>query len=73
MDNEPRNEQVVRTMEKLVQQHKRVCVWPEEIKHKDINDMIMDGMDANEILNIINKNAVSGLEAQMRINKWKKI
>lgn len=73
VDNEPRNPQVVQTMEKLVEQHKRVCVWPEHIKHKDINDMIMDGMDASEILNIINSNSVSGLEAKIRINKWKKI
>ena len=73
MDNEPRNAEVVRTMEKLVEQHKRVCVWPDHIKYKDINDMIMDGMDASEILNIINENAVSGLQAQIRINQWKKI
>ena len=73
MDNEPRNPQVVQTMEKLIDQHKRVCVWPDHIKHKDVNDMIMDGMDATKILNTINENAVSGLEAQIRIKKWKKI
>lgn len=72
MDNEPRNVQVVHTMEKLVDQHKRVCVWPDHIKHKDVNDMIMDGMEASQILNIINENAVSGLQAQIRINQWKK-
>lgn len=73
MDNEPRNPQVIQTMEKLVEQGKKVCVWPPEIKCKDVNDMIMGGLDTKEIINIINKNAVSGLEAQMRINKWKKI
>jgi hypothetical protein len=73
MDNEPRNVQVVQTMEKLVQQHKKVCVWPEHIKYKDINDMIMGGLDSTEIINIINENSTSGLEAQIRINKWKKI
>jgi hypothetical protein len=73
MDNEPRNVQVVQTMEKLVQQHKRVCVWPEHIKCKDINDMIMGGLDAQEIINIVNDNSASGLEAQIRINKWKKM
>ena len=73
MDNEPRNAEVISTMQRLVDQHKRICVWPEHIKHKDINDMVMDGIDSSEILNIINENAVSGLEAQIRINKWKKI
>jgi len=73
MDNEPRNTQVVQTMEKLVQQHKKVCVWPEHIKCKDINDMIMGGLDSDEIINIINESSASGLEAQIRINKWKKI
>jgi len=33
----------------------------------------MGGMDAKEILNIINSNSASGLEAQIRINKWKKM
>jgi len=73
MDNEPRNLQVIQTMEKLVDQYKRVCIWPDHIKHKDVNDMIMDGMNSSEILNIINSNSASGLEAQIRINKWKKI
>jgi len=72
MDNEPRNLQVIQTMEKLVEQGKTVCVWPDEIKCKDVNDMIMGGLDSAKILNIINRNAVSGLEAQIRINKWKK-
>jgi hypothetical protein len=73
MDNEPRNVQVIHTMERLVKENKKVCVWPESMKYKDINDMIMGGMDAKEILNIINSNSASGLEAQIRINKWKKM
>ena len=73
MDNEPRNPQVVETMEKLVAQHKRVCIWPDNIKCKDINDMIMGGLDSDQIINIINENSASGLEATIRINKWKKI
>jgi len=73
LDNEPRNVEVVNTMERLVKERKKICVWPDHIKCKDVNDMIMGGLDSKEILNIINKNSVSGLEAQMRINKWKKI
>lgn len=73
LDNEPRNSQVIYTMEKLVKDNKKICVWPDSIKVKDINDMIMAGYSSKEIINTINENAVSGLEAQIRINKWKKI
>ena len=47
-------------------------VWPDHIKCKDINDMVMGGLDSDEIINIINESSASGLEAQIRINKWKK-
>jgi hypothetical protein len=73
MDNEPRNQQVIETMQKLVAKHKKICIWPEHIKCKDINDMIMGGLDPQQIINIINENSASGLEATIRINKWKKI
>jgi hypothetical protein len=40
---------------------------------KDINDMILDGMNISEILYIIDHNTFSGLEAKFRLQSWKKI
>lgn len=73
IDNEPRNSHVITLMEKLIKQNKTICVWPDHILYKDINDMVMGGLNRKEIINIINTNSASGLEAQTRINRWKKI
>jgi len=50
-----------------------VVIWPDSVKKKDINDMILDGMDIDEILNILNNNTFQKMEAKIRFIKWKKI
>jgi len=73
IDNEPRNEAVVLTIGKLLDQDKKVCVWPDHIKHKDLNDMIMAGISEKELIKIIKENTVSGLSGKIKFNNWKKI
>ena len=73
IDNEPRNEAVVLTIGKLLDQDKKVCIWPDHIKHKDLNDMIMGGMSEKELLKTIKENTVSGLSGKIKFNNWKKI
>ena len=73
IDNEPRNEAVVLTIGKLLDQDKKVCIWPDHIKHKDLNDMIMAGMTEKELLQTIKENTVSGLSGKIKFNNWKKI
>lgn len=73
IDNEPRNEAVVTTIGKLLDQDKKVCIWPDHIKHKDLNDMIMAGMSEKELLKTIKENTVSGLSGKIKFNNWKKI
>jgi len=73
IDNEPRNEAVVITIGKLLDQDKKVCIWPDHIKHKDLNDMIMAGMSEKELLQTIKENTVSGLLGKIKFNNWKKI
>jgi len=72
LDNEPRNEQIVKYNEKLIEDGRKVCIWPDHITHKDINDMIYT-MSVDEIQEIIDKNTFSGLEAKLRIRKWSKV
>lgn len=69
-DNEPRNEQIVKRMEKAIDKGYNVVIWPDNLKQKDINDMVIEGIDP---LNIINQNIFSGLQAKMRLSQWKKI
>ena len=47
--------------------------WPENIKEKDINDMILAGSPASKIEEMINKNTYSGLQAMTAFNAWKKV
>ena len=72
LDNEPRNPQIVKFNENLIKQGKTVCIWPNGIKDKDINDMVYR-MTPKEIKKIMDDNAVSGLEATMRLNRWRKV
>ena len=73
LDNEPRNREVVKQYEKLINNKKTVCIWPETIKQKDINDMVLSGIKPSVLRGIIMKNSFSGPEALMRMVIWKKI
>ena len=72
LDNEPRNPQIVSYVSKLIDMNRQVCIWPDELKEKDINDMI-HRISSAEVKKIMDKNTFSGLEAKLRFNNWKKI
>ena len=72
-DNEPRNKEIVKKYEKAIHQDYNVCIWPEDIEHKDINDMILAGVSQQKIVDIINENTYTGLEAKLKFQQWKKI
>lgn len=72
-DNENRNKEIVRNMLKTVDLGKKICVWPKNIKPKDINDMILSGYSASEIQAIIDANTFEGVRARLEIETWKKI
>jgi len=69
-DNEPRNLHTVERMHKSVDKGYNVVVWPSDLYHKDINDMVLAGYD--DIGGFINSRTYSGLQAYLEINKWKK-
>lgn len=71
-DNEPRNKEIVALMQKSVSNGFRVCVWPENVKGKDINEMVIRGVSRPEIHEIIKTSAVSGLQAEFKLKFWKK-
>lgn len=69
MDNEPRNKQIVERIDKYIDEGYNVCIWPESVVEKDINDMVLAGKDPESI---IQQNTFSGLIAKARITQWKK-
>ena len=71
-DNEPRNVQVCKQIERCIEEGYSVVIWPQGIKEKDINDMVLSGMTAGEIQNIIHTNTHKGLQAKTVFNSWKR-
>ena len=72
-DNEPRNEHIVNRMKTAVDKKFNLVVWPESLKYKDINDMIIAGMSSTKIASLIHSSTYCGLEAHQHINNWKKV
>lgn len=70
MDNEPRNKQIVDRIDKYIDEGYNVCIWPSSIEYKDINDMVLAGLDPEAI---ILSNIKHGLLAKAALTQWKKI
>jgi hypothetical protein len=58
---------------KYVEKGYAVCLWPDTVKEKDINEMILAGRSEDQILDTINTNTFQGMEAKLRFSTWKKI
>lgn len=72
-DNEPRNKDIIRQMDKAIDEHYQVVIWPEYIEEKDVNEMIQNGFSPEEIQDIISKNTFVNLRAKMEFINWKKV
>lgn len=69
-DNQPRNKEVMKIMRKAIDRGWRCVVWPDNILEKDINDMVIDGID---VLEVINRSTCVGLKLKARFNSWSKV
>jgi exopolyphosphatase/pppGpp-phosphohydrolase len=72
-DNEPRNLEIVKQIEKYINENFQVVIWPSDIKQKDINEMILSGKTERNIKDIIAQNTFSGLLARTKLIEWKKV
>lgn len=72
-DNEPRNKDICKQLEKAIEEHYNVVIWPEMIVEKDINEMILNGFSPDEIQDFISKNTFVNLRAKMEFVNWKKV
>jgi len=69
-DNEPRNTEITTRISRTIDKGERVVIWPSNIKEKDINDMVLSGLN---VQSVIESNTYSGLEAKLKFTTWKKI
>jgi hypothetical protein len=71
-DNEPRSHDTIKKIASAIENKYKVCIWPDGLECKDINDMIMCGMSPESIRQIIDENTYSDLQAKMRLATWRK-
>ena len=68
-DNQPRNEQVCKQIKKAIDMGKTVCIFPNTLLAKDINDMAKMGYDVNHI---VRNNCYNNGEARIHLSYWEK-
>jgi len=74
MDNEPRNKEIVKQLDKYITMGYSVCMLPDTITQKDINEMVLHGgMTPDEIVDLINTNTYTGMEAKLKFINWRKV
>ena len=59
-------------MNKLIINGYSVCIWPDSVEEKDINEMIMNGKTTDDIVKIIDDNTYTGLQANFQLSRWTK-
>ena len=69
-DNEPRNAEIHSRISRVIDRGEKIIIWPSTINEKDINDMILSGLN---VQSVIESNTYSGLEAKLKFTTWKKI
>ena len=69
-DNEPRSREIVNKIEAAIRSGNKVVIFPKSIKEKDLNDMALAGHD---VQSLVESNTYSGLEAQLKLNEWKRV
>ena len=69
-DNEPRNREIIARIEATIKRGNKVVIFPNDVKEKDINDMVLAGRDVERM---IESNVYQGLEAKLKLNNWKKV
>ena len=71
-DNQPRNKDLIKLVEKAAKWGYSVFVWPNSVNGKDINDLILDKMTPDQVVSLINKNTHTNLALNLAIRDWKK-
>ena len=69
-DNEPRSKEITSRISSTIARGESVVIWPNQIKEKDINDMVLAGHD---VQSIVESNIYKGLEATLKFTTWKRI
>lgn len=69
-DNEPRNKQIVRGLRNAIDRGYKVVVYPAGMEQKDINDMVLAGIDVNKL---VRENTFKGAQAMLKFLMWSRV
>ena len=72
-DNEPRNREIIKHMYSVIDKGYNIVIWPDDLKQKDINDMILSDLTSEQIVDIIHNNTFSGLAATAKLDFYKRV
>ena len=72
-DNEPRSKEICTLMEKVIKDGKRIVIWPKNVILKDVGEMIEFGISRDSVLDMLNDNIYTSLQAELMFNDWKLI
>ena len=72
-DNEPRSRETIKKLDKAILQGYNVCIWPDNLEHKDINDMYLAGLSSEFIKHIIDTHTFRDLAAKLQLTRWSKV
>lgn len=71
-DNERRNANVTKQIGSMIERGYKVCLWPEGLNFKDINEAIQKGWTSDQLVDIINNHVVQGLSGIIKFKLWKR-
>jgi hypothetical protein len=73
IDNDKRNPEVVRSIEKAVDAGYEVVIFPGNIECGDVNDLVLEHkLDTDGLQKFLDENTYSGLRAKLKLSEWKK-
>jgi DNA primase len=72
-DNEPRNREIIKQMYSVINKGYSIVIWPDDLKEKDINDMILSSLTSEQISDIIINNTFNGLAATAKLDFYKRV
>jgi hypothetical protein len=71
-DRDTRNKEVMGNVKKLIDAGLNVCMLPDNLGGKDINEIVLSGVTPEYLMEVIKKNTYSKLEAQLHFMSWRK-
>ena len=72
-DNQYRNREIVNIVERIIDSGKKIVLFPDTFKYKDINDAVVSGVQLRELYTVIKQNTFQGLNARLAWSQRQKV